>query len=206
MTERDGGRDAEAAPVDGPEARKDRFVRLYDDLQGPITAYVLRRLPPSTSDASDLVADIFATAWRRFDDVPGPPDDRLWLYGVARNLLHSQRRTALRHLRLGTRLAGEPGAGTGDPEPTDGSVGAGLTAALDRLPETDREVLRLVLWDDLTHREAAVVLGCTTNALGVRLHRARARLRRQLGLPDPSPAVDPLFVLPLNPPNPCDPR
>jgi RNA polymerase sigma-70 factor (ECF subfamily) len=37
-----------------------------------------------------------------------------------------------------------------------------------------------VLWEELSHAEAAEVLGCSVNAVGVRLHRAKARLRDAL--------------------------
>lgn len=55
-----------------------------------------------------------------------------------------------------------------------------VRAAIARLREADREVLALVLWERLSHSEVAELLGCSTNAVAVRLHRARARLRRLL--------------------------
>jgi RNA polymerase sigma-70 factor (ECF subfamily) len=39
----------------------------------------------------------------------------------------------------------------------------------------------LVAWDGLDHRDAATVMGCSTTAFTVRVHRARRRLARQLG-------------------------
>ena len=39
----------------------------------------------------------------------------------------------------------------------------------------------LVAWDGLDHRDAATVVGCSTSAFTVRVHRARRRLARQLG-------------------------
>ncbi len=41
-------------------------------------------------------------------------------------------------------------------------------AAMDRLRPADREALRLVLWDDLSHADAAAVLGCSVNAFELR--------------------------------------
>ena len=46
--------------------------------------------------------------------------------------------------------------------------------------ESDREVLRLFAWEQLTTAEIAVVLGVSANAAGVRLHRAKERLRNAL--------------------------
>jgi RNA polymerase sigma-70 factor (ECF subfamily) len=49
------------------------------------------------------------------------------------------------------------------------------------LGERDREALMLVAWDGLDHRDAATVMGCSTSAFTVRLHRARRRLAGLLG-------------------------
>ena len=59
--------------------------------------------------------------------------------------------------------------------------------ALARMHPNDRELLRLVAWDDLSHAEAAAVLGISVNAVAIRLHRARQRFAEQLAKgPDPS--------------------
>jgi DNA-directed RNA polymerase specialized sigma24 family protein len=41
------------------------------------------------------------------------------------------------------------------------------------LTSNDREALRLVLWEELTHAQAATVLNCTVNAFEIRYRRAR---------------------------------
>jgi RNA polymerase sigma-70 factor (ECF subfamily) len=55
-----------------------------------------------------------------------------------------------------------------------------VVAALDRLSVREREALQLVLWEELSHAEAAQVLGCSANAVAIRVHRAKTRLRREL--------------------------
>jgi RNA polymerase sigma-70 factor (ECF subfamily) len=52
-----------------------------------------------------------------------------------------------------------------------------VLAALASLKPKDREALQLVLWDELSHAEAAAVLGCTVNAFELRYRRARNRVR-----------------------------
>jgi DNA-directed RNA polymerase specialized sigma24 family protein len=44
-----------------------------------------------------------------------------------------------------------------------------------------REALLLVHWEQLTYAEAAETLGCSVNAVGIRVHRAKERLRQLLG-------------------------
>jgi DNA-directed RNA polymerase specialized sigma24 family protein len=49
--------------------------------------------------------------------------------------------------------------------------------AMERLKPLDREALRLVLWDELSHADAAIVLGCSVNAFELRYRRARNSVR-----------------------------
>ncbi|RFU38840.1 sigma-70 family RNA polymerase sigma factor, partial [Actinomadura logoneensis] len=71
----------------------------------------------------------------------------------------------------------------------DGASGR-VAAALRSLPEADRELLTLVGWEGLGHAELATVLGCSRNAVRVRLHRARRRFARALRRHDaPIPAA-----------------
>lgn len=52
--------------------------------------------------------------------------------------------------------------------------------ALRALPEQDRELLTLAAWEGLGHGQIAVVLGCSRNAVRIRLHRARQKLAKEL--------------------------
>ncbi|WP_165350436.1 RNA polymerase sigma factor [Xylanimonas protaetiae] len=148
-----------------------------------VLAFVRRRVQPS--DAEDLVAEVFAIAWDRWDTVPH--DVRPWLFGVARNVAANHVRASGRRGRLELRAA--PWVPDGDP--VDGLAALDLRLAWGRLPDADREAIALVAWDGLTGAEAATVLGCTRAAFSVRLSRARRRLAKLLdGVvldPDPDP-------------------
>ena len=156
-----------------------RFEALYVQHYGSILAYAVRRTA-TRDDAQDVVAEVFATAWRQIDRLPDEPGDRLWLYGIARKLVARHYRGRLRRSRLHARLAFEHF----EHSMTDQEQPAleNLRRAIEHLPPRDREAIKLVLWDELSHGEAAQVLGCSVNALGVRLHRARTRLQQELGV------------------------
>jgi len=166
-------------PAPGQGDRERRFHGLYQAYYRPILAYAVRRLGPD-DDAADVVADVFTVAWRRIDQVPPAPDDRLWLYGVAQRVVAGRRRSARRLQNLTARLRASPGL----PQPrlpgARDATSDVVLAALDRLPPAEREALQLVLWDQLSHGEAAQVLGCSANAVTIRVHRAKARLRAEL--------------------------
>ena len=55
-----------------------------------------------------------------------------------------------------------------------------MLTALATLKATDREALLLVYWEQLSYAEAAQVLGCSANAVGIRVHKAKARIRALL--------------------------
>ena len=170
------------------DRRAHRFNTLYESQYPAIYAFVLRRLVDPHDDVSDVTAEIFAIVWRRLDQVPAAPEDRLWIFGVARRVVERHQRSLWRRTRLLRRLEGEASLGT----ESEGSLGIvtdreRVQAAIARLKPSDRDVLSLVLWERLSHSEAAQVLGCSANAVGLRLHKARSRLREALALdPDRS--------------------
>jgi len=152
--------------------REESFERLFEAFYRDITAYVARRI--ATKDVDDVVAKVFAVAWRRFERIPEPPDDRLWLFGVARRCLSDHRRSGKRQLRLQTRLTNEPDAAPSPRYSTDVDPRLELVlSAMAALAPADREALQLVLWEEMTHAQAATILNCTTNAFEIRYRRAR---------------------------------
>jgi RNA polymerase sigma-70 factor (ECF subfamily) len=157
------------------ETAEARFEGLYRRHYGAVVRYCVRRVGPDA--AAEVVSETFLVAWRRFADVP---DDPLpWLLGTARRVVANELRRRAREGQLLARIRDHGAVTTGDHAGAVAERDAVL-AALDRLSPRDREVLQLVLWDDLDHATAARVLGCGTAAYKVRLHRARRRLGRLL--------------------------
>lgn len=154
---------------------EDTFRRLYMANFTAILDYALRRVN-GPDDAKDLVAETFLVAWRRRDEMPQGEQARLWLYGVARRVLANHHRGEQRRLNLGERLRLELRESTCDPAADLVDVLA-VDAALASLDDTDREVLELTVWDQLTPREIGVLLDLPARVVRSRLHRARAHMR-----------------------------
>lgn len=156
------------------ESREERFRRLYDTGRARVVAYAMRRTT-NNEDAADVVAETFAIAWRRIDDVPFGEREVPWLYAVARRVIANRVRRDSTRSAIVRRLAEQLAmSGTGDIEPDSGRLSA-LTA-LSQLSEEDREILMLVAWDGLTSQEIGWVISCSPTAARIRLHRARSRL------------------------------
>lgn len=154
--------------------RERAFEALYTAHYQAIAGYVLRRV--TADEADDVIAQVFTVAWRRFDSVPAPPQDRLWLFGVARNSVADQLRAGRRRLHLRARLTQQAAAPASSGSTAD-PAGEQVRAAMCALRPADREALQLVLWDELSHAEAAAVLGCSPNAFELRYRRARKAVR-----------------------------
>jgi RNA polymerase sigma-70 factor (ECF subfamily) len=163
-----------------------RFDDLYREHHEALERYVRRRVDDDT--AGDLVAEIFTVAWRRIHDVPRA-DARLWLFGVGRNVVANHLRGSGRAYRLIEKVAANTATQADDH--ADGvAVRLSVAIAFDRLPPADQEVLRLVVWEQLTLRQAAAVLDCGVTAVAMRLTRARRRLRQELRHTITAPRTD----------------
>jgi RNA polymerase sigma factor (sigma-70 family) len=176
--------------------RRSSFESFYTARYPEIAGYVRRRVP--AQEADDVTAKVFTVAWRRFDRVPSPPEDRPWLFGVARNCVAEQHRSEQRRLRLHARLSQDAVIGRPVPAPAgagDGDPGEAVRAALDALRPADREALQLVLWEELSHAEAAAVLGCSVNAFELRYRRARRAVRDAVAGSRPPPQAGPAPVI-----------
>ncbi len=176
--------DTPAAPGTDDHAR---FRAMFQSTLRPLTAYARRR-STDWAEADDIVSDTFTTAWRRRDELDPNRPPLPWLYGIAANVIRNQQRSRNRRLRLVDKLE------THDrrpevPDPAE-QQGAELRSALAQLTADDQEVLRLAAWEGLSHFEIGQVLSCTTNAVGLRLHRARQRLQAELTLETESEPED----------------
>ena len=163
----------------GPQASPPmsaRFEALYRSRYQQIAAYVRRRVADDAAD--DVIANVFTVVWRRFGEVPGPPEDLPWLFAVARNTISDHDRARRRWFRLGARLRADAAIGARAVGPPGSASDYELVlAAIAALRPAEREALQLVHWEELSHAEAAAVLGCTVNAFELRYRRARHAVR-----------------------------
>ncbi len=154
-----------------------RFRSLYERHQPDVLAFYLRRL--GREDAVEATADVFLTAWRRMDDVPGEDKARCWLFGIARNVLRNHQRTNRRLYRLTSRI----GSVSADVDPLPETIvlrraqDREVLEALARLRPRDREVVQLRLWEEASYEEIATLLGCSRHAAEQRYAKALQRLR-----------------------------
>ena len=160
-----------------PEA----FVEIVRRHEVAIHGYLTRRAGQRAAD--DLLGEVWVRAFGARDGYdPSYEDARPWLYGIARNVLRA-------HWRTGQNVELALPEEVLDPwdEITDRLDSAvrvrALVSALGKLPSTERDVLLLVAWEQLTPAEAAITLSIPPGTARSRLHRARTTLRQILAEP-----------------------
>jgi RNA polymerase sigma-70 factor (ECF subfamily) len=129
-------------------------------------------------NVDDIVGETFLAAWRRRSELPEDP--RPWLFGTARNAMLNAQRGKRRQAAVAVRVMEHSGDDSDDGM-TRTEDRLDLIAAWRRLPAADQEVLALHVWEGLTDRAAATVLGCSRAAYAMRLTRSRRRLAKLLG-------------------------
>lgn len=159
-----------------PIATEAQFTEVYRAHYEDVLRFVRRRAHPMNVD--DVVGETFLAAWRRRREVP--EDARPWLFGTARNLILNANRGMRRQSALVVHIGRTATVDAHDP--TVGvDIRLELVEAWQALAAADQEVLALHVWEDLTAKEAARVLGCTRASYSMRLTRARRRLAARLG-------------------------
>ena len=151
------------------------FGELYDYYLPRIYGFIYRRVQERCA-AEDLTSLTFERALEsirradfRNDSFGG------WLYRVASNVVVDHARKDRRFVPLADEDC--------DDAPAEAFAAAladrdELRRALVRLPSRHREVIILRFYDDLDPHEMCALLGCTREALAVRVHRALRALRQ----------------------------
>lgn len=154
-------------------AAGDDFRAAWDEHHPQVRQYLVRRVGVDAAD--DLLAEVFTTAWRRWDSVPEGDARLWWLLACGRRLCANHARSLTRRASLIDRVAGRART-----EATHDAVPAvvdshDVATALAALSPADREVLILSVWEDLDAAGVAAVLGISAEAAQKRIARARAR-------------------------------
>ena len=155
-----------------------KFRGIFDAHYVEVQRYCVRRL--NAADANDATSEVFLVAWRRIETVPEGEEALPWLIGVARNVVRNIVRSNIRSVRLASKASDHPTEEHPGPESqvVMGAEFEEARRALALLSESDREVIRLRTWEELTAPQIATVFGCSTSAAEKRITRAWSRLSK----------------------------
>lgn len=148
---------------------------VYERFRGPVFAISLGILRDHGL-AADATQQTFIKAWRSAASYDPDRDPGPWIYAIAR-------RTAIDIYRKRQRSVVSDSVDRVDLPPSLDTVWEvfEVRAALDQLPDEEREVMRLSHFEGLTHSEIAEHIGIPVGTVKSRSHRAHRRLLELLG-------------------------
>jgi len=183
----DPARDAEA---DSDRAMLARVVErdqaahrvIFERYYKRVLAFVRRRLSDDGL-AEEITTDVFFEVWRNAAAYRGESPLTTWIFGIANLKTLSARRYYAQPRRASVRLASDEAlARFSEPGNQIESITARqelfrVMRAIERLPEGQRDVLRLAFLEGRSYPEIALQLEISEANVKTRVNRARSRLR-----------------------------
>jgi RNA polymerase sigma-70 factor (ECF subfamily) len=167
---------------------------IYTTFNEKIRRYLARLV--GDAEAEDLTHDVFVKAGKSLKDFRGESQLSTWIYRIATNMALDWLRSADFKRSVQERLSideNEPAiedkdvwTGRKTPLPDQQLIRREMNDCIrgfiDGLPADYRSVIVLSELEEFTNHEIAEILGISLDAVKIRLHRARARLKKELGI------------------------
>ncbi len=170
----------------GGEAPNPPLDAIYRTFYPRIRRYLGRLIGPDEAD--DASQDVFLKAGRGLSQFRSESSISTWLYRIATHTATDRVRSAGHRAAVrSVTIEDSPGCAatasadlSAERQSIRGEMSGCVRRLLGELPEDYRTVLILSEMEELKDREIAEVLGITHEAVKIRLHRGRARLRKRL--------------------------
>ena len=144
--------------------------RHYDRVHG-----LAWRLTGTRADADDIAQEVCCALVEKLGGYRGEAKFTTWLAGITVNACRDFRRRRRSFLGLTERL-GVLARLASAPDGRDAYDAAWIKSAIARLKPALRDTVVLVAGEQLTHAEAAAILGVSENTVSWRMHEARRLL------------------------------
>jgi RNA polymerase sigma-70 factor (ECF subfamily) len=168
------------------------FQKIYHSFQPRIARYLTRLV--GEYEADDLTQEVFVKVSQALKDFRGESQLSTWIYRIATNAALDRRRRPSFQQMAEKRSHSEP-AGEGEEDSDDRATKKGPSVEqklirkemnecirdfIENLPDNYRAVLVLSELEEVRNTQIAEILGTTLENVKIRLHRARARLKKEL--------------------------
>jgi RNA polymerase sigma-70 factor (ECF subfamily) len=163
----------------------DAFGLLYERYRRPILAY-LYQIVRDYDQAACIAQDVFLKVFQRADRYDPSRRFSTWFYTVARNAALDWLQARNRRVQVSFADADDDAPGVRTPADTRlaevderlqrSEAVAAINAALAELPQIYREIVELIIFQDMTYEQASEILG------GVSLGTLRSRMFHALRL------------------------
>src|SRR5215471_14613720 len=168
------GKTSEQLVRDARRGNEEALLRLFDEHHAPLFRFAWR-LTGSIADAEDIVQECFLALLNPecgFD--PARTAIRTYLFGAVRNQWLKRLR---RRQEMSWQTANDD---TPEKEVLRGELAEAVASAIAQLPDTQREILLLAHYEQMSLAEIAEITQLEITAVKSRLQRARSTLRETL--------------------------
>lgn len=162
------------------QGSREAFSEIYGRYRAPIDGFFRRRMA-NAGRAEELSQDVFLAVIHGSQRYEPRSQVRTYLFGIAMKILMAERRKANRQVPLSDFEFDCPDAVVA-PTPENAYW---VKAALCSLEASDREIVMLREYEQLSYEEIAALLKLPLNTVRSRLFRARQELRKLLEMPRP---------------------
>jgi RNA polymerase sigma-70 factor, ECF subfamily len=143
----------------------------------------LQRMVGDPHRGEELFQEVFLTVWLKRRQYQYPRPFKPWLYAIALNKCRAWfRRRGSPLLSLDTEDDLAPAAA--EASPVEAAIATEtavvVNRAIQKLPQQQRAVVVLRVWDGLSYAEIADALGCTEPTARSHMHHGLAALRKYL--------------------------
>ncbi len=164
------------------------FSALIREHQRSVFFLSLRLTSGDEAFARDIVQKTFLQAWTHRTGFRGEASFKSWILRIASNLAKNELRKAWRRREVASTIDGaEGGLPLGKPAPESafdqlarGEARSYLRQAVEKLPNQQRRVVLLRLYEDLSFKEVGDLCGITPNNAKVNFHHAVKNIRKFL--------------------------
>jgi RNA polymerase sigma-70 factor (ECF subfamily) len=169
------------------------FAELVRRHQSAVRACLRKLTTGNHALADDLAQDTFVLAWRNLKSFRQEARFSTWLYRIATNCWLAQARKRREEL-LGDRddSVADDDSDADDAAPAEADHAAATTMRVDleramaQLSDAERAAIVQCYHNDLSHEEAAYVLGCPVGTVKTHVLRGKQKLKRALAAWAPS--------------------
>jgi RNA polymerase sigma-70 factor (ECF subfamily) len=152
------------------------LARLYEDHAPALFAFLLN-VTRSETETRDVMQEVFARLAARPERFNGVRDERAFLLRLSHNVAIDQTRRRMAHTNAIERAALEPvDLFANVPDHDAKAFQQAVASAMAELPEDQRAVVHLKIWEELTFAEIAEMLGVPANTAASRYRYALDKL------------------------------
>lgn len=165
-----------------------KFDDIYNEFHDKLLCYLQRMV--GANDAEDVAQEVFVKIDKGLEEFKGQSSLSTWVYRIATNAALDRIKSRARRQESKLLISEESGDETVNVCAEEPSLSAEREAIrnemndcirefVDKLPESYRTVIILSELKDLKNQEIAEILGIGLDAVKIRLHRARVKLKEE---------------------------